>query len=84
MAARRETSSSPGSSSFRLRAERQSEGDGRVYGVNFEVKDRAGNARQGLCRFFVPAATGTAADSGPGTGYTVALSQQPSLARAAE
>jgi hypothetical protein len=61
-----------GSSSFRLRLERQSDGDGRVYGVSFEVQDRAGNVRSGLCRFMVPpSAGGTAVDGGPEAGYTV-------------
>jgi hypothetical protein len=61
-----------GQSSFKLRAERQSDGDGRVYGVTFELKDRTGNVRTGLCQIRVPATeSGTANDNGAGAGYTV-------------
>ncbi len=61
-----------GKSSFKLRSERNKDGDGRVYGVNFELKDQTGNVRVGLCRIRVPAAQGqTAQDSGAGAGYTV-------------
>ncbi|KFE67826.1 immunoglobulin-like domain-containing protein [Hyalangium minutum] len=59
-------------STFQVRAERQSDGDGRVYGVAFDLKDQAGNVRSGVCRIRVPAnSLGVAADSGPGAGYTV-------------
>jgi hypothetical protein len=59
-------------STFQLRAERQSEGDGRVYGVTFELKDKTGNTRTGLCRIHVPASeTAPATDSGAAAGYTV-------------
>jgi hypothetical protein len=61
-----------GKSSFQVRAERRSDGDGRVYGVAFELKDQTGNARRGLCRVRVPATDGgVATDSGAGSGYTV-------------
>ncbi|HYH96301.1 DUF5011 domain-containing protein, partial [Hyalangium sp.] len=61
-----------GRSSFKVRAERQDEGDGRVYGVAFELKDQTGNVRPGLCRIRVPATeSGTATDSGASAGYTV-------------
>ncbi len=72
-----------GRSSFQLRAERQSDGDGRVYGVTFELKDRTGNARTGLCRIRVPATEGgTANDNGAGAGYTVAPPPSEPLAHA--
>jgi hypothetical protein len=61
-----------GPSTFQLRAERQSDGDGRVYGVAFELKDRTGNARTGLCRIRVPSTEDVSAnDNGAGAGYTV-------------
>ncbi|MDY7229082.1 immunoglobulin-like domain-containing protein [Hyalangium rubrum] len=70
-----------GRSSFRLRAERQSNGNGRVYGVRFELKDLAGNARPGLCQITVPSAAGRGvpADDGAGAGYTVSA-PSPTLA----
>lgn len=61
-----------GKSTFQVRAERQSDGDGRVYGVAFELKDQTGNARTGVCRIRVPTTDGgTATDSGAEAGYTV-------------
>jgi large repetitive protein len=70
-----------GKSSFRVRAERQSNGNGRVYGVRFELKDLTGNARTGLCHIQVPPAEGgTADDDGPGAGYTVLPPPPASLA----
>ncbi|MFL5350791.1 MAG: immunoglobulin-like domain-containing protein [Hyalangium sp.] len=61
-----------GTSTFQVRAERRGDGDGRVYGVAFELKDQTGNARTGVCRIRVPTTDGgTAADSGAGAGYTV-------------
>jgi hypothetical protein len=61
-----------GKNSFQLRAERQEGGNGRVYGVRFELKDLTGNSRAGLCRIVVPAAdVSTADDNGAGAGYTV-------------
>jgi hypothetical protein len=58
---------------FRLRAERQGGGDGRVYGVTFEVSDSAGNASQHTCYFGVPHDQDGQApiDAGPDAGYTV-------------
>jgi large repetitive protein len=61
-----------GKSTFKVRAERQREGDGRVYGVAFELKDQTGNVRSGLCRIRVPANDASvASDSGASSGYTV-------------
>lgn len=61
-----------GKSTFQVRAERRGDGDGRVYGVTFELKDQTGNARTGVCRIRVPTTDGgAAADSGAGAGYTV-------------
>jgi hypothetical protein len=72
-----------GQSSFQLRAERQSDGDGRVYGVTFELKDQTGNARTGLCRIRVPASEGVPAnDNGAGAGYTVTAPPPGPLASA--
>jgi hypothetical protein len=72
-----------GRSSFQLRAERQSGGDGRVYGVAFELKDRTGNARAGLCRIRVPATEGVPAnDNGAAAGYTVTAPPSEPLASA--
>jgi len=59
-------------STFQLRAERRANGNGRVYGVRFELKDLTGNTRPGLCRINVPAADmNTAEDNGADAGYTV-------------
>ena len=61
-----------GKSTFQLRAERRANGNGRVYGVRFELKDLTGNTRPGLCRINVPAADmNTAEDNGADAGYTV-------------
>jgi hypothetical protein len=73
-----------GKSSFSLRAERRSDGDGRVYGVNFQLKDKTGNVRNGLCRIIVPPAEGgTSIDNGPEAGYTVSA-PPPTLASRAK
>lgn len=69
-----------GKNTFSVRAERQSGGNGRVYGVNFTLKDRAGNTRAGLCTIQVPAEGGTAVDNGPGSGYTVTAPAEAPLA----
>jgi large repetitive protein len=69
-----------GKNTFSVRAENQSGGNGRVYGVNFTLKDRTGNVREGLCRIQVPAESGTAVDNGPGSGYTVKATASASLA----
>ncbi len=67
-----------GKSSFKLRAERQEGGNGRVYGVRFELKDLSGNARGGLCRIVVPASdVGAADDNGAEAGYTVQAPPEP-------
>jgi hypothetical protein len=72
-----------GRSSFQVRAERQSGGDGRVYGVAFELKDRTGNTRTGLCQIRVPATEGVPAnDNGAGAGYTVTAPPSEPLASA--
>jgi cysteine-rich repeat protein len=62
-----------GNSSFELRAERQGAGNGRVYGVNFTVTDRAGNQISSTCRFAVPhdQSGRPATDDGQGAGYVV-------------
>jgi streptogramin lyase len=62
-----------GSSSFKLRSERQGAGNGRVYNVSFGVSDAAGNVAIGNCRFVVPhdQSGQPAADDGPGAGYVV-------------
>ncbi|XYH99886.1 choice-of-anchor L domain-containing protein [Sorangium sp. So ce1128] len=46
--------------SVRLRAERSDDQDGRVYKIQFEVSDEAGNATTAVCKVTVPA------DQGPG------------------
>lgn len=58
---------------FRLRAERRGNGNGRVYGVTFEISDSAGHRLEETCRIEVPHdLSGRAAvDDGPGSGYTV-------------
>lgn len=58
---------------FRLRAERRGNGNGRVYGVTFEISDSAGHRLEGTCTVEVPHdLSGRAAvDDGPGGGYTV-------------
>ncbi len=60
-------------SSFLLRAERQGRGNGRVYGVTFEVTDPAGNTTEHMCFFGVPHDQRGLApiDDGPDAGYTV-------------
>ncbi|WP_375772986.1 DUF5011 domain-containing protein [Archangium gephyra] len=65
-----------GASSFELRAERQGKGNGRVYGVNFQVLDAAGNKTQSTCFFAVPhdMSGSVAVDDGANAGYTVTAS----------
>jgi hypothetical protein len=62
-----------GRSSFQLRAERGGTINGRVYGVNFTVRDPSGNQSQGTCYFKVPhdRSGDVAVNDGPGSGYTV-------------
>lgn len=62
------------SQTVELRAERQGDGNGRVYTINFEVTDDSGNTGIGSCTVWVPHDQGsgaTAVDDGPGAGYTV-------------
>jgi hypothetical protein len=42
-----------GKSSFKVRAERQGKGNGRVYGVNFKVTDTSGAVQTATCKFVV-------------------------------
>lgn len=59
---------------FRLRAERAGSGNGRVYGITFEITDPAsGDKVEGTCHVGVPHDQSGALpiDDGPGAGYTV-------------
>gem|GEM_PF-930337 len=62
-----------GASSFKVRSERAGGGNGRVYGVTFEVVDAAGNVSVGTC--YVGAAHDQSGDGpvddGAGAGYAV-------------
>ena len=60
-------------STFSVRAERRGGSNGRVYGVNFEVSDSAGNTLVGVCRVGVPhdQSGSLPVDDGPEAGYTV-------------
>ncbi len=70
-----------GPTSFQLRVERDGGtrgriaqgGNGRVYGVDFQVADPAGNVTRGICRFGVPhdQSGGLLVDDGPAAGYVV-------------
>jgi hypothetical protein len=62
-----------GPGSFKVRAERQGAGNGRVYGISFVLADPAGNATTATAFVSVPHdQSGKAAvDDGPGAGYTV-------------
>ncbi len=56
--------------SVKVRSERSSSGDGRVYTITFKVKDAGGNSTTATARVVVPLSHGVAAiDSGPK--YTV-------------
>ena len=62
------------SQTVELRAERQGDGNGRVYTINFEVTDDSGNTETGSCTVWVPHDQGsgaTAVDDGASAGYTV-------------
>jgi len=62
------------SQTVKLRAERQGDGNGRVYTINFEVTDDSGNPEIGSCTVWVPHDQGsgaTAVDDGASAGYTV-------------
>ena len=57
-----------------LRAERQGNGNGRVYTINFEVTDASGNTQTGSCTVWVvhdQMPNDTAIDDGASAGYTV-------------
>ncbi len=62
-----------GPSSLELRSERQGGGNGRVYGIRFEVIDDDGNASIETCFIGVPHDQRGAdpIDDGPEAGYTV-------------
>ena len=62
-----------GDTAFDVRAERQGAGNGRVYGVSFEVSDGAGNSTPVSCSWGVPHSQNGDApvDDGPSAGYTV-------------
>jgi len=49
----------------KLRAERKGNGDGRVYTINFETFDSAGNPTAGTCSVDVMKGNHVAIDSGP-------------------
>lgn len=59
--------------SVQLRAERQTSGNGRVYRINLELKDSAGNVATAMVKVYVPKSQNGAAavDDGPAAGYTV-------------
>jgi Ca-activated chloride channel family protein len=62
------------SQTVELRAERQGDGNGRVYTINFEVTDDSGNMKTGSCTVWVVHDQGsgdTAVDDGASAGYTV-------------
>lgn len=57
-----------------LRAERQGNGNGRVYTINFEVTDASGNTQTGSCTVWVvhdQMPNDIAIDDGASAGYTV-------------
>jgi len=62
-----------GASTFEVRVERQGGGNGRVYGIHFEVTDPAGNKTDALCFVGVPhdQSGKPPIDDGPDAGYTV-------------
>jgi hypothetical protein len=62
-----------GNSTFELRAERQGKGNGRVYGVNFQMTDSSGAVQTATCKFVVPhdQSGRGAIDDGAAAGYTV-------------
>jgi hypothetical protein len=63
-----------GKSTFKVRAERQGGGNGRVYGVKFKVTDASGNVQTAMCKFAVPHDQGQgnqAIDNGAAAGYTL-------------
>ncbi|MCH8807585.1 MAG: DUF5011 domain-containing protein, partial [Planctomycetes bacterium] len=60
-------------SSLMVRAERQGGGNGRVYGITFQVVDASGNITETICFVGVPhdQSGGLPIDDGPEAGYTV-------------
>lgn len=60
-------------SEFKVRAERQGAGNGRVYGVMFSIMDTSGNEYMGMLYIGVPhdQAGSPPVDDGPGAGYIV-------------
>ena len=63
-----------GPSSFKVRSERQGKGNGRVYGVAFEMSDSSGNTTQATAYLGVPhdkSGKRTIVDDGSESGYTV-------------
>ncbi len=62
-----------GPSSFKVRAERQGAGNGRTYGVTFEVKDSSGNSTIATFYLGVPhdQSGNPIVDDGPESGYIV-------------
>ncbi|KFE62762.1 hypothetical protein DB31_3876 [Hyalangium minutum] len=62
-----------GPSSFKLRAERQGKGNGRIYGVRFKVTDTSGTIKTATCKFVVPhdQSDRQGIDDGAAAGYTV-------------
>lgn len=62
-----------GPSSFKVRAEREGTGNGRVYGIIFVVTDAAGNETTTTAYVGVPhdQSGDPAVDDGPAAGYTV-------------
>lgn len=60
-------------STFKVRAERRGSGNGRVYGVMFEISDSAGNLAELLCRVGVPhdQSGELPVDDGPEAGFRV-------------
>jgi hypothetical protein len=57
-----------------LRSERQGDGNGRVYTINYKVTDASGNTATGSSQVWVPHDQGngaTAVDDGAAAGYTV-------------
>jgi hypothetical protein len=68
-----------GPSSFQLRAERQGKGNGRIYGVRFQVLDSAGATQTATCKFVVPhdQSDREGIDNGAASGYTVTAPAWP-------
>jgi hypothetical protein len=63
-----------GTSSFKVRSERQGTNNGRIYGVTFEVKDSSGNSTVATFYLGVPhdqSDHSPIVDDGPESGYTI-------------